>query len=95
MRRHDPLSLVPLVPCKLCLRQTKATGEHVVGHDDIAVKPATLERKDIQSMKPVRICKAKLPSYAFDYTSCQKLCALQQNDAWPGLQDWLRKSQMQ
>ncbi len=37
------------------LRQVKATVEYVVSEDEISAKPATLERKDIQSEKPVLI----------------------------------------
>ncbi len=48
------------VPFRCCrkifhLWQIKATVEYVVGQDKISVKPAMLERKDIQSTKPVLI----------------------------------------
>ncbi len=35
------------------LRQLKATLEYVVGQDEVSMKPATLDRKHIQSTKPV------------------------------------------
>ncbi len=38
---------------KFRLWQVKATVEYVVGQDEVSAKPATLERKDMQSTKPL------------------------------------------
>ncbi len=51
--------------------------EYVVGHDGVPTKPALLERKDIQSMKPVLIWQV---SHAFDHTGGQELYALLKDD---------------
>ncbi len=40
--------------------------EYVVDQDEVSVKPATLERKNIQSTKPVLVRQI---SHAFDHTS--------------------------
>ncbi len=40
---------------KVRLWKVKATVEYVVGKDEVAAKPVTLERKDLQSTKPVLI----------------------------------------
>ncbi len=37
-----------MAPPKFRLRQVKTTMDYVVGQDEVSVKPATLERKDIQ-----------------------------------------------
>ncbi len=36
-------------------RQVKASVEYIVGQGEVSAKPVTLERKDIQSTKPVLI----------------------------------------
>ncbi len=51
--------------------------EYVIGQDEVSAKPATLERKDIQSKKPVLVWQLSL---AFDYTGGQALYALHQGD---------------
>ncbi len=40
--------------------------KYVVGQDKVSAKPATLERKNIQSTKPIHIWQL---SHAFDHTS--------------------------
>ncbi len=47
--------------------------EYVVGQDEVSAKPATLERKDIQSTKPLLVWQ--LP-HTFDHTCGQALYAL-------------------
>ncbi len=51
--------------------------EYVLGQDEVSAKPATFERKDIQSTKPVLVWQL---SHAFDQTSGQALYALHQGD---------------
>ncbi len=58
---------------KFRLWQVKATVEYVVGQDGVSAKPATLERKDIQSTKPVVVWQL---SHTFDHTCGQALYAL-------------------
>ncbi len=55
---------------KFCLWQVKATVENVVGQDEVSVEPATLERKNIQSMKPVLVWQL---SHVFDHACGQAL----------------------
>ncbi len=62
---------------KLRLRQVKATVEYVVDQDEVSAKPATLEKKDFQSTKPVLVRQL---SHAFDHTNGQALYALHQGD---------------
>ncbi len=42
--------------------------DYVVGQDEASAKPATLDREDIQSTKPVAVW---LLTYAFDHTCGQ------------------------
>ncbi len=68
------------LPCFLKtfrLWQVKAIVEYVVGQDEVFAEPVTLERKDIQSMKPVPVWQR---SHSFDHTSGQALYALHQGD---------------
>ncbi len=55
---------------KFRLWQVKATVEYVVGQNEVSAKPATLERKAIQSTKPVFTWQL---SHAFDHTCGQAL----------------------
>ncbi len=57
--------------------QVRATVEYVVGQDEVSAKPTTLERKEMQSMKPVRVRQL---SHAVDHTCGQALFALNQGD---------------
>ncbi len=57
--------------------QVKATVEYVVDQDEVSAKPATLERKHVQSTKPVLVWQL---SHAFDLTSVQALYAFSQVD---------------
>ncbi len=51
--------------------------EYIVDHDEVSAKPATFERKDIQSTKPVLVWQL---SHAFDHTFGQSLYGLHQGD---------------
>ncbi len=68
---HRTLQIAP------CLWQVKATVEYVEGQDDASAKPAMLERKYIQSTKPILIWQF---SHTFDHTCGQALYALHQGD---------------
>ncbi len=75
--------------------------ENVVGEDEVSKKTASLEKKEIQSMKLFFIWKFP---HAFDHVSRQALYALHQGDVslkvrWRRLltvlQDWPHKNQAQ
>ncbi len=66
-----------MAPRKIHPWQVKATVEYVVSQDEISAKPATLERKDIQSMKPVVVWQL---FHTFDHACGQALYALDQGD---------------
>ncbi len=51
--------------------------EYGVGQDEVSVKPATLEKTDIQSTKPALVWQL---SHALDHTCYQALYALHQGD---------------
>ncbi len=57
--------------------EVNATAEYVVGKDEVSTKPATPERKDIQSKKPVPLC---LLSPSFDNASSLALYELHQGN---------------
>ncbi len=58
------------------MRYVEVIVEYVVGRDEVSAKPATLERKYIQSTKPVLVWQL---SHAFDHMFCQALYALHQD----------------
>ncbi len=57
--------------------QFEATVEYVEGQDEVSVKPATLERKDIQATKPVIVWQLY---HTIGHTCGQALYALHQDD---------------
>ncbi len=59
---------------EFCLRQIRSTAEYIVGQDE---KPAAVERKDIQSTKPILVW---LIPHALDHTSGKALYALHRVD---------------
>ncbi len=62
---------------KVRLRKVKAAVEYVVGQGEVAAKPATLERKYIQSTTPALVWPL---SHAFGHTCGQALYAFYQGD---------------
>ncbi len=77
---HDFEDLFPLETHKFRLRQVETVVWYIVDQDEVSAKPATLERKDIQSTKPVFIWQ--LPN-AFDHMSGQALIAFRLVEVTP------------